>query len=83
MKLNVKAFGITCGIIFGLAIFLITAVFILGDLTGNTLRKLHNIFIGYEITWLGAVIGLAWGFVSGLIGGIVFSGIYNSFVKEK
>lgn len=82
MKLSVKAFGLTCGIILGLFMFLVTAVFILADLSGQTLVKLHNIFIGYDITWLGAIIGLAWGFVVGFIGGVIFSGIYNSLCKD-
>ena len=83
MKLNVKSFGLACGTIFGVALFLVTILFIIGGLAGNTLVKLHNIFIGYAITWPGAFIGLVWGFVTAFIGGAVFAWLYNSFTKEK
>ena len=83
MKLNPKSFGLACGITGGIGLFLVTILWVIGGMAGQTLVKLHKIFIGYDITWLGAFIGLAWGFVGGFIGGSVLAWLYNSFAKEK
>lgn len=77
MKLNVKAFSLTAGILWALTIFLLTFWFLIFGFEGNTLAKLHNVYFGYAVTWWGAFVGLVWGFVDGLICGAVFAWLYN------
>jgi hypothetical protein len=79
MKLDVKAFALANGIIWGLAIFIMT-VWVLMRGGGETLILLEQFFIGYSISYAGALIGLAYGFVGGFICGGVFSWLYNRFV---
>jgi hypothetical protein len=80
VKLNKKAFALACGIIWGLAIFVIT-LWVLWRGGGNTLILLEQFYFGYSISYLGAVIGLIYGFVDGFIGGWIFAWLYNIFVK--
>jgi hypothetical protein len=77
MKLNVKAFALTCGLIWGLGLFCLTWWIIAfdGPLPEPTL--IGRIYRGYAITPLGSVIGLAWGFFDALIGGAIFAWLYN------
>lgn len=82
MKLNVKSFALASGILVGLGVFIITAWFIINGYPGVTLVKLRKLYLGYTVTWPGAVIGLAWGFVDAFIAGALFAWIYNIFTKD-
>ncbi len=81
MKLDVKAFALANGIIWGLAIFIMT-VWVLMRGGGETLILLEQFFIGYSISYAGALIGLAYGFVSGFICAGIFGWLYNRFVSS-
>lgn len=77
MNLNVKAFGLTCGIIWGLGLFFITWwIIAFSGATGET-TLIGRLYIGYRISPAGSIIGLVWAFVDGLIGGLVFAWLYN------
>ena len=83
MQLNVKALALACGVLCGLAVFLVTwwVIFLRGP--GGDPTWLGSIYIGYNISPLGSVIGLAWGFVDGLIGGAVLAWLYNRFAGQS
>jgi hypothetical protein len=77
MKLNVKAFALTCAIIWGLGLFLITWwIIIFGGATGEP-TFIGRVYLGYCISPLGSIIGLLWACVDGLIGGAIFAWLYN------
>jgi len=77
MKLNVKAFALTCAIIWGLGLFAITWwIIVFGGATGEP-TFIGRVYLGYCISPLGSVIGLVWAFVDGLIGGAIFAWLYN------
>jgi prepilin signal peptidase PulO-like enzyme (type II secretory pathway) len=81
MKLNVKAFALAAGILWGVAILVIT----LSDVwcgRGEHLILLRGIYPGYQISYLGSVIGLVYGFVSGALVGALFAWLYNCLNKE-
>ena len=45
----------------------------------DILQLLGRFYLGYGISWLGAFVGLAWGFVDGFIGGWLLGWLYNKF----
>ncbi|MFC1647479.1 bacteriophage holin [Patescibacteria group bacterium] len=79
MKLSPKALGLALGITTGLGIAVMT---LLTTYTGY-LQPLTDLLIGvypyYEMTLTGAIAGLAWGFIDGMIGGLIIAWIYNVF----
>ena len=77
MKLNVKAFALTCGTILGFGLFFITWWIIATSGATGEPTFIGRIYLGYRISPLGSIIGLAWAFVDGLIGGGVFAWLYN------
>ncbi len=77
MNLNIKAFAIAVGLVWGLGIFVGTWWIILLDGTSSEMTSLGQIYRGYSITPLGSVIGMAWGLVDGLIAGAIFAWLYN------
>ena len=77
MRLNVKAFGLSCGIIWGLGLFLITWWIMAFDgATGET-ALIGRVYRGYNISPLGSIVGLIWAAVDGFIGGVIFAWLYN------
>ena len=82
MKLNIKALGMGCGVLWAVYIFLagITAMFGWGN---SLVDVMSSLYIGYEASILGAVIGAVWGFIDGFILGVVIAWVYNKFSSEQ
>lgn len=78
MKLSIKAFSLACGITSGIVVFAATLCVVLKG-GGEHLVLLQQFFPGYGISIGGAFLGLAYGFVTGLISGLIFTALYNVF----
>ena len=86
MKLNIKAFGLTCGLVWGVGLFIVTWwIIALEGLQDTAVYEglLSRVYLGYDISPLGSVIGLAWGFADGLIGGVIFAWLYNLLLDRS
>jgi hypothetical protein len=81
MKLDVKALALSCGLILGLGLFLLTWWMILLDGASGEITWIGRVYRGYNISPVGSVIGLAWGLVDGAIGGAILALIYNKLRK--
>ena len=83
MKLDVRAFALTCGLLWGIGLFLLTwwIIFFDGPTTDPTF--LGRIYRGYTLTPLGSLVGLAWAWVDGFIGGAIFAWLYNRLLASK
>ena len=77
MKLNVKAFSLACGIIWGLGLFCLTWWIIAFDGATGDPTLIGRLYRGYTISAAGSAIGLVWAFFDGLIGGTIFAWLYN------
>jgi len=82
MRLNVKAFALTCGIVWGLGVLLLTWWIIALDGATGEIPFLGHIYRGYNISPLGSIVGLIWAFVDGAIGGAIFAWLYNLFAAR-
>ena len=77
--MNVKAFAVAAGIVWGFLLFVFTSVEAARG-GGHTLELLSFWFPGYSITYLGSVVGLVYGIVSGALIGAAFCWLYNRLV---
>jgi hypothetical protein len=78
--LHKRAFGMALGTAAGLVGFLATAVLLLRPSVGGPdLKILNEYFYGYTVSWAGAFIALAWGFVAGFVAGW-FTAFCRNFV---
>jgi hypothetical protein len=77
MKLNVRAFALTCALVGGLGLFLITWWIILFEGATGDVTFIGRVYRGYNVSATGSIIGLAWAFLDGLIGGAIFAWCYN------
>jgi hypothetical protein len=82
MKLNAKAFALSAGIIWGVAVFLVTTISLLRGGHGDTLSRLGQIYIGYSFSFVGSIVGLIWGFVTMFVAAWIFVVLYNAFLGK-
>ena len=87
MKLNVKSFALTTGLVWGIGLFLLTWWIIAFDgITGEP-TLIGRLYRGYCISPAGSLIGLIWAFIDGLIIGAIFAWFYNlisdRFIVQK
>jgi hypothetical protein len=68
--LHKRAFGMALGVATGLLGFVVTAVVLVRN-PGEEYKLwlLREYFYGYSVTWAGAFIALAWGFIVGFVAG--------------
>lgn len=83
MKLSVKAFTLTCALVWGGGVLLLTWWIILFEGASGDPTIIGRVYRGYSISPLGSVIGLAWGLIDGAIGGAVFAWVYNLFASGR
>ena len=79
LKLNATVQGFVTGTIAGFVILVATNWLVLkgGYVVGPHLSLLNQFFIGYEVTFVGSLIGFAYGFGCGFIGGYLVARMYN------
>ena len=82
MKLNIKAFAITAGLLWGgcALVFGLWASFFTP--AAGVVGFLGQFYIGYAAGFAGAIIGFLWGFVDGGICGLIFAWLYNLLVGK-
>lgn len=83
MKLNVRAFALTCAFVWGFGLMILTWWIMLFEGSTYEITLIGKIYRGYNISFVGSVIGLVWGFFDGLIGGAVFAWLYNKFIGNQ
>ncbi len=92
LHLNARAQGIVFGLMAGACIFIATNWLILmgghvepgGELVvGPHLDLLNQFFIGYSVTFVGSLIGFAYAFFCGFVGGYFVAWMYNWIVNIK
>ncbi len=84
LRLNARAWGIALGLLFGLALFLATALLVMkgGPTVGAHLGLLGEYLPGYRVTWPGAFIGFVYLFVVGYAVGRIIGGVYNALARS-
>ena len=85
LRLNGRAWGIAVGLLFGLALFAATNFLLIlgGKNVGQHLSLLSVYFPGYEVTFVGSLIGFVYAFVVGYATGRIICGVYNLAARTK
>ncbi len=77
MRLNVKAFALACGLVWGFGLFIFTWWIIAFDGATGEVTLIGRLYRGYSISPMGSIIGLLWAFADGLVAGAIFAWLYN------
>lgn len=83
MKLDVRAFALTCSLLWGGGLFVLTWWIIAFDGASSDPTFIGSIYRGYTVTPQGSVIGLLWALADGFIGGAIFAWLYNLLASRK
>ncbi len=83
MKLDPKAFGLTCGILWGAGLFSLTWWIMAFEGPSPKPTGLSRLYRGYKISPAGSLIGLVWGFCDAFCGGVSFAWLYNELVRHS
>ena len=78
MKLNIKAFALTCSLIWGFGLFGLTWWIMAFEGQTGEVTFIGKIYRGFSITPLGSLIGLGWALADGFVGGLIFAWLYNA-----
>ena len=79
LRLNAVVHGVVAGLLVGLGIFIATNWLVIkgGETVGPHLALLGQFFIGYQVTFVGSLIGFGYGFISGFLIGYFIAAMYN------
>ena len=85
LRLEAVVQGVAWGLVSGLALFLATNFLVLkgGRVVGPHLSLLRQFFIGYEVTFVGSLIGFVYAFACGFVAGYLVSLVYNRVVRRR
>lgn len=79
VRMHGRAWGIALGSLFGIGLFVATNILVLkgGEDVGQHLGLLSHYFWGYDVTFVGSLVGFVWAFVCGYVLGRVICSVYN------
>lgn len=81
-RIDVRACGLSCAIVWASGIFLLGTVSACVDWGGMLVSVLGSLYIGYSSTIPGIIAGTLWAFVDGAIAGVIFAWLYNKLAKK-
>ncbi len=76
-RIHKSALGAACGVVAGGGLFLLTALHVGLGIDALPIDLLGQFFAGYEVSWRGAFVGLAWGAVVGFVDGWLLGFVHN------
>ena len=83
MQLNIKAFALTCGFLWGVGSFFLTWCLILIEGSSGDPTLIRSfLYAGYNISPSGSIIGFVWGYADGVIGGLALRQLYNFIILK-
>lgn len=92
LRMNSQAMGVGLGLLLGGVIFIATNWLVIkgghmgpnGEyIVGPRLQLLSQFFIGYRVSFWGSIIGFAYGFAVGTLGGALVGWIYNKIAEIR
>ena len=81
MSLNLKAFSLAAGILWGAVVFLMTLLSAARG-TGQHVAMLASIYPGYQVSYLGSFVGMVYAFVTAAVAGGVLAWLYNKLARQ-
>lgn len=85
MRIKADALALVGAVIGGVGLFAMTVWLVIkgGPQAGQHLQLLSNYFVGYSVTWPGALVGLLYGAMTGGVVGWAVGTIYNKVVNMR
>jgi hypothetical protein len=81
LKLNAAAVGLSMGLIYAIAIFVMGLMATYFDHGHDIVELMGTFYPGYDVGLVPSLIGALWGFLDGVILGFLWGVFYNMFNK--
>ena len=78
-RLSPLAFGLSLGVVWGVSVFIMGLVAQYLSYGTEFVSAMGVVYIGYEPSIVGSVIGGLFGFIDALVGGALIAWLYNVF----
>jgi hypothetical protein len=82
MKLNVKAFALAAGLVWGINWFFLTWFMIIFDGISYEMTIIGRMYRGFTVSPIGSLAALLWGFFDGFFLGLLIAWIYNKLAPR-
>jgi len=82
MKLNIKAFALASGLVWGINWFGVTWWMMAFDGATREVMFLGRMYRGFTLSPIGSLVALLWGFVDGFLIGLMVAWIYNKAIPH-
>ena len=82
-KLDPKALGLACGILWAIGILFMGLTAMFCPWSKVFVDALGIMYVGYSATVIGTFIGIVWGFIDAAIGGFLIAWLYNKLLKTS
>ena len=80
-KISPLAFGLSFGILWAVGLVIISILALYSGFAMSMVNLFTTLYLGYELTLLGVIIGALWAFVDAFIGGFLVAYLYNLCLK--
>jgi len=83
VRINANILGLVLGVVFALVMFIATNWLLVrgGDPVGPHLQLLSQFYLGYSVSFVGSIIGMGYGFVTGYVIGRFTAVVYNAVLQ--
>ncbi len=82
MKLNIKAFALAVGLVWGFNWFALTWWMILFDGITHEVTLIGRMYRGWTLSPTGSLLAFLWGFLDGFLLGLLVAWIYNKLAAR-
>jgi hypothetical protein len=82
MKLNVKAFALSVGLVWGINWFALTWWMMALDGITHEITIIGRMYRGWTLSPVGSLVGLLWGFLDGFLIGLFLALVYNKLAPK-
>lgn len=76
-RLSVCNLGVAIGFVHGLFMVVLAIALMYSEAGRHLMDTVKPLYIGYEASFLGALIGFVWGFIVGYVYGALIAFVYN------
>ena len=77
VRLSVLGLGISLGLVWAITLLILAAGSACLGIGDEFVKLLGSLYVGYDASLLGSLIGFAWGFVDAFVGGVLIALVYN------
>ena len=78
-KLSAKGMGFSLGLLWAVAMFATGMIASITNWGHSFIAVMSSLYVGFEPTLMGSLIGAVWAFVDWFIGGWIIAWLYNCF----